>query len=245
MPSAIVDKLERLGLDVKFLSWLEGKESRLPRIRAIGRLKDADLAASIRAATWLRQLAFQPEIVKREADDWDHRYAQLEAFLYTALKCSIFYSFMKTSDDLVVLEHVLSELLPERTVAGYRDDFAYLQGRGLPMKLNLPHSSRKRSGGKKGSEETDRMRAAIAYVETVSSTPYVDLAALWTECGRSGKLYHPDEIKSRLRKGHPLHRTPGSAKQLLADWRRIYSGDFRTVFPGRFPLGSDLPNRPE
>ena len=88
-------------------------------------------------------------------------------------------------------------------------------------------------------EQTDRMRAAIAHVATVSKSQYSDLAAFWNECLKTAK-YDPLALRDRLRKGHVLNRTAETAKGLLEHWTMIYNLDLRAVFPGPFPPSREL-----
>lgn len=65
------------------------------------------------------------------------------------------------------------------------------------------------------------MRAAVKYVARVSKTPYGDLSRFWNERLGTPK-YGAEQIKDRLRKGHPLRRTEGAVTGALARWRRLH-----------------------
>ena len=238
MDDPISQKLRVRGLDISFLRWLEGKEDRLPRLYAVNRLEGEDLAAAIRAAAWLRQLCFQPDIVSPSStEDWDSRYKLLEDFLCAALMWSMTGSTLHLNEDLETLEHVLDTLLPQSSWSEYQTDFRHLRKKGQPPRF--PSHVGRPSGGKQQSEETDRIRAAIAYVTTVSKTPYADLAEFWNERLNTGK-YDAASLKSRLRKGHPLNRTPVAGDRLLEHWKTIYALDLGSVFPGAFPPSREL-----
>jgi hypothetical protein len=234
----ISQKLRVRGLDISFLRWLEGKEDRLPRLHAVNQLEGEDLAAAIRAAAWLRQLCFQRDIVVPSSmEDWDSRYKLLEDFLCATLLWSMTGSTLHLNEELETLEHVLDALLPQNSWSQYRTDFRYLRKKGQPPRF--PNYVGRPSGGKKQSEETDRIRAAIAYVATVSKTPYADLAAFWNGCLKTGK-YDAASLKSRLRKGNSLNRTLGAGERLLEHWKAIYALDLKRVYPSPFPPSREL-----
>jgi hypothetical protein len=87
----------------------------------------------------------------------------------------------------------------------------------------------------------DRMRAAVAYVRSVSERPFEDLAEFWNECsGREDARYDPDANKSRLRKGYPMHQLAGAGGRFLECWKRVYDGELIFVSPAPFPLGPEL-----
>jgi hypothetical protein len=235
----VSEKLKRL--DVEFLAWLEGEEQRLPDIERVRKVKDADFAAAIRAVEWLCQHFSDPELISPHMPDaWLARYDRLEQFLYAALGSSLFYHALSAAEDLAALERVVETLLPLSFWEEYRKDIQHLQEHGLP--LRLPKVKAKPSGGTRQSEQTTRMRAAVRYVSRVSKTPYGDLARFWNE--RLGKeKYDPQQIKDRLRKGHPLRKGDGAAERSLEYWQSVYRGDLRWVFPGPFPFHPKLKER--
>lgn len=239
MEGPISNKLREKGLDTRFLVWLEGKADRLPRIHAVRKVKGDTFAAAIRAAGWLRQLWTQPsKIEPLQPEDWEYRYVLLEEFLWSSLKWSGAYALLTLNEDLAELETVLDTLLPASSWESYRQDIFHLRRKGQPGQLPK-ELSRRPSGGTAPSEETGRMRAAVAYISMFSETPYSDLTQLWNEA--RGTEYQPDAIKDRLRKGHPLHRSPAAAQRFLESWRSIYyARDLRPVYPGRFPLSREL-----
>lgn len=234
-------KLRELGLDTEFLCWLEGEAERLPRIDAVRSLKAEELVAAVRAFAWLEGLECDPLAVAPVLpEQWRLRYFELGSLLWNSLKNGLFFSLLTQHEDLAALEHVLEMLLPESNQKDYQDDFRRLRRKGLPFRVPFSADRRRpRGGGKPESEQTARMRAALAYVRTVSDTPYVDLADFWNECAGSTN-YGPNEIRSRLRKGHPLRRTPEAAERLLDHWTTIYRGNLMVVFPGPFPLSGEL-----
>jgi len=234
----ISERLQKHGLDVEFLNWLEGEEDRLPRLRAVYKLSAEELAGAVRAAAWLRQLCCQPSVIAPEGpDEWDDRYRLLEDFLCAVLKESASYRILQMNSDLESLEHVLDTLLSKSAWKKYQNDIWDLRRRDQPPRL--PKMPARRSGGKDESEETGRMRAAIAYVKPLSGSPYSHLAECWNEKVEESK-YDPDRIKSRLRKGHYLNRTEDAAERLLDHWKSVYSFDLRYVFHGPFPLSQEL-----
>jgi len=247
MRNTTTQKLKRLGLDTDFLCWLEGKADRLPHLEAVRKLKDADLAAAIRVTAWLKQL--QPEaIAPKPAEWWNGRYGLLESFLFRILKTTMHYSVARTPEDLAALSRVLKALLPESSAKEYLDDMRLLRRNSNRVgtlqqirKDSIVHKMfrpQRRAGRKPESEQTQRMRAAVAYVKSVSQTPYTDLANFWNEC--RGSDYDPRAIESRLRKGRPVYRTPEAASDFLGHWWDIYNGQFWKVFPGPFPLTPKL-----
>jgi len=234
----ISQKLRERGLDIRFLQWLEGKEDRLPRLYAVHQLEGEELAAAIRAAAWLRQLCSQPNVVAPSSmETWESRYKLLEDFLCATLLWSMTGSTLCLKEDLEMLEHVLDTLLPKSSWRQYSIDILDLRKKSQPPRF--PNYVGRPSGGKNQSEETDRIRAAIAYVTTVSKAPYADLAGFWNECLKTEK-YQAASIKSRLRKGHYLNRTVGASERLLEHWKAIYDLDLRRVFPGPFPPSREL-----
>jgi hypothetical protein len=173
---------------------------------------------------------------------WRVRYELLEQYLYAALGSTLFYHAMSASEDLNALERVLETLLPRSFWGEYRADILQLRKHGLPPDLRELKVQTKPSGGKKESEQTTRMRAAVKYISGVSKTPYGDLARFWNE--RLGiKKYNPEQIKDRLRKGHPFSKGDGAAERSLESWQLVYRRDLRAVFPGPFPLSPKLKER--
>jgi hypothetical protein len=247
MASSTADRLKARGLDTDFLCWLEGEADRLPRRDAVRKLKAEQLMAAVRAAVWLRQLRghhtpIGPVVEPASREAWENRYYLLEVFLLEAVKSTFFFSMFRQHDDLEALERVLLTLLPESCSVVYKADILYLRRKGYPQTLPFSRDSlpRRRSGGKPESEQTERMRAAIAYVQSVSETAFDDLADFWNECAKSSTVYQPDAIRSRLRKGHFWHRRPEAAKDFLEHWFHIYHGDLKGVYPVPFPLSREL-----
>lgn len=243
MKPSTTERLRRLGLDTEFLRWLEGEGDRLPRLDAVRRVQPDDFLAAVRAVTWLRQLFAQPKAVApQSAKEWNSRYHLLEEFLWVSMKWSGTYSFLKTRADLEALERVLERLLPKSSWERYRADILDLRRKGYPSSLvSIPKGRGPRRGGKETSEQTKRMRAAVAYVKTVSDRPYADLADFWNDSTEHNRrIYQPDEIQSRLRKGNLLERRQGAGEGLLEFWRAIYDGNLHGVFPGAWPLSSEI-----
>jgi hypothetical protein len=235
------EKLKGLGLDVEFLAWLEGKEQRLPEISRVRAVKDADFAGAIRAAEWLGQYFSEQELISPHTPKaWRTRYEILQSFLCDALGLSQFYHATSVGDDLETLERVLETLLPADFWKKYREDIRHLRQKGHPQ--DLPEIQAQPSGGVQTSEQTTRMQAAVAYVSTVSETPFGDLARFWNE--RVGKeKYRAGQIRDRLRKAPALRRGYRAAQGSLEFWQRVHQGDLRTVFPGPFPLSQELEER--
>lgn len=243
MKTSTTEKLSRLGLDIDFLRWLEGEADRLPRLDAVARVRPDDFLGAVRAAAWLRQLFAQPDaVVPRLAEEWNSRYWLLEEFLWVAMRWSSVSSFLRTPADLAALETVLETLLPKSSSERYKADIWDLRRKGYPALLrSVAQGQRPRRGGKEISEQTRRMRAAVSYVQTVSRTPYADLADFWNESTkRSPRAYQPDEIKSRLRKEQFPERRHATGQDLLEFWTDIYNGKLRAVFPGPWPLSNEI-----
>src|SRR5262249_31184615 len=157
---------------------------------------------------------------------WLERYELLEESLVGALKSTVFYHAMSTAEDLAALERALEALYPRSFWHQYRANIQHLRRQGLP--LDLPKVKAKPRGGSPQSEQTIRMRAALEYVSRVSKTPYGDLARFWNE--RLGKeQYSPEQIRDRLRKGHPIAKAGGTARRSLEIWQKVYHGDLRVV----------------
>ena len=208
MDQLVGERLRRLGLDVEFLAWLEGPGERLPYLDRVRKIQGEEFAAALRAVAWLTQHFSEPELISPHIpEEWLDRYDLLQKFLVTALSWSSVYHATSVSKDLGTLERVLTELLPASSWDRYRKDICHLRNHGHPMRL--PKMPAKASGGKGQSEQTMRMRAAVTYVSSVSRTPYADLAAFWNE-RQTAVVYQPDEIRDRLRKGHPLSKGPGA-----------------------------------
>ena len=238
MNQLVGERLRRLGLDVEFLAWLEGPGERLPDPDRVRKIQGEEFAAALRAVAWLSQHFSEPELISPHTPkEWLARYDLLQHFLRAALSWSMVYHATSVSEDLETLERVLGELLPSSSWDRYRQDIWHLRKHGQPVRL--PKMPGKASGGKGQSEQTMRMRAAVKYVSSVSKTPYADLAALWNE-RQTAVVYHPDEIRDRLRKGHPLSKGPGATKRLLEFWREVYQGNWTAVFPGPFPPSREL-----
>ena len=234
MKQSTGDKLKKRGLNTEFLAWLAGNEQRLPNLFQVRKIKDRDFVGALRAADWLVEQFSEPELISPDTpEEWMARYDFLEKFLLASIRWSVTYHLTTVAADLESLERVLSELLPHGSWEQYRKDIQHLRERGQPA---APENTKARaSGGTPQSEETLRMRAAIRYVSTVSKRPYSDLAEFWNEQGGQ-KVYQPDEIQSRLRKGHEFSRRPGAQERGVAFWRRVYEGDLRDAYPGPFPL---------
>lgn len=243
------EKLKRLGLDIDFLLWLEGEADRLPRPEAVRDLKANKLVAAVRAAAWLKQLCFSHPDATGDLTraQWTVRYSRLEEMLWQVIKSTMLYSLASQHTDLEALEHVLRTLLPESSWEHYRADILRLRRNGCPSRIwsRSSHDRRPRAGGKSASEQTERMRAAIAYL-AASDTPYVDLAELWNNKIGDGRRYTPDEIKSRLRKGKVVVYRSGPAvpaHEFLLKWRRIYDGQLIPYCFLPFPLSRELRER--
>ncbi len=230
---AVASRLRNLGLDVGFLIWLEGEHERLPRIGRIRETSGAQLAAAVRGAVWMTSQFACPEVVQGDgANAWQERYRQLEAMLWNALRYSMVSNRLRRPDDIRALEETLELLLPPQQVAPYRRDIRRLRALGKPERiedLGVENKKPKR-GGRKPSEQTQRMRAAIEYVGAKSDKPFRDLTDLWNE-QIPGSRYNPDSIRQRLRKGED------AGPQLLEFWRRTYEGEGWVAFPGRWPHG--------
>ena len=141
-------RLQRLGLDVRFLSWLEGKEDRLPRLDACRKVKPEEYASAIRAASWLTSLFGHPEaIAPCSPDDWLARYKLLEAFLWYALRWSGTYTMSVINRDIEELDKVLETLLPKSSWELYRKDVLNLRKKGEPSWFPELTTRRRRSGG--------------------------------------------------------------------------------------------------
>ena len=244
----LTEKLKRLGLDIDFLCWLEGEADRMPRPDAVRDLKANTLVAAVRGAGYLKQIyLIRPDMTgELTQKQWNIRYSRIEEMLWQAIKSTMFYS-LSWNTDLEALEHVLRTLLPDSSWEHYQADILRLRRNGYPPRCwpRSSHDRRPRAGGKSVSEQTERMRAAIANL-AASDTPYVDLAELWNNKIGDGKRYAPDQIKSRLRKGKSVLYPSGPevpAHEFLAKWRRIYDGDLIPYCFVPFPLSPELRER--
>ena len=75
----------------------------------------------------------------------------------------------------------------------------------------------------------------------MSDRPYADLANFWNESTEHNRaIYQPDEIVGRLRKGKLLERRQEIGEGLLKFWKVIYYENLWAVFPGPWPLSSEL-----
>ena len=228
----ISQKLQAKGVDLRFLAWLEGPEERLPRIDRVCKVSGEKLAAAIRAASWLRSRFDDPELIAPSPpQEWRQRYQMIEGFLVGALRYSMTCSSSSRASELAALEEVLKELLPPQNVRVYERDIQLLRRRGQPEQIiRRPGSRRRPSGGRRESEETQRMKAAIEYLKEYSRQPYPDLADFWNAV-QDKREYLPDEIRNRIRKGVESRRS-----DLLPFWREIYKGNLGPAFPGPFPF---------
>lgn len=235
LKSAIYNKLKQQGIDVDFLVWLEGREDRLPRVENILKVKPGDYAVSIVTAVWLAQFFAHPEIIApSKPSEWSSRYKILQQFLINALRQSLSTRRKHRARDLALLEATLKALLPESACTQYAKDIRALRKSREPK--SFEDAIQRHRGGKRESEETSRMRAAIEHLKTKSNRKWQDLAELWNE--RRGGMYQPDELSSRLRKGPRDEAEKGAGA--LVFWRDIYRGDFTAIFGGRFPLSPKL-----
>ena len=167
------DDLAKKGADVDFLIWLEGEDDRLPRLDALRKLTAEQLAAAIRAASWLREFEFNPSVVPEdERERWESRYRLLDVFLCQALRFS--GNPFSTARDLEILEEVLEELLPKSSWERHRRDILTLRNKGQPLDLSAYSQGGRPRGGSPEREQTHRMRAAIAHLQNFSNRPYKD-----------------------------------------------------------------------
>lgn len=232
MSESAADRLRSMGLDVDFLIWLEGAEDRLPQLHRLGEVDGARLAAAVRAAAWLTSQFANPDVVgPNGGEDWRKRYQLLEGFLWNSLRYSMVHHRLDRPKDLEALDEVLDILVPPPAAAAYRHDLLRLRRLGKPERLQDLFGAVKkpRRGGRRQSEQVQRMRAAIEHVRQQSKRPYRDLADLWNE-SLDETCYSPDQIRQALRKGDP--RGP----DLLLQWTRLYRGELQAAFPGEFPL---------
>jgi hypothetical protein len=226
-------KLRQAGLDTDFLAWLEGKADRLPRLGRVHDITPKAFGQAILAATWIRGHIGPPDANQgRDPHEWSRRYLLLEHFLFSAFKDSISTRRQSRLKDLQCLETIIVALLPIETAREYLQDIKRFVQCAKP--LGISHERKRPKGGPRESEQTRRMRAAIDYVAQVSDQPYHDLAEFWTDRSGTGKQYHGDEIRNRLRRGIP------EGAQSLELWRGVYNGEWWRAFPGPFPLPSEL-----
>jgi hypothetical protein len=231
MNRGAADRLERLGLDVRFLVWLEGRGQRLPRVDRIGKVSGAKLANAVRSAAWLgSQFARPDRIAPDSPEQWLERYQILQSFFWNALRQSMTGRSLERSRDLKDLQEVMRELLPPRTREQYLADIRKLREHGQPVRLQNQKGQLRgqRTGGRRQAEQIDRMRAAVTHIGSKSNNRFRDLANLWNECVE-GANYEPESMRQQLRKGEQ------AGEQLVEFWMRIYRGDLRAVFPGEYP----------
>lgn len=230
---ATADRLRKLGLDVDFLIWLEGAEDRLPHLDQLAKVNDADFTAAVRAAVWLTSQFADPAVVDREvAEGWRQRYQLFEALLWNALRYSMVSHRLDRPNDLEALERVLDLLLPRSRTIRFREDLHKLRSLGRPERLaDLAQNIKKlRKGGRRVSEQVQRMRAAVEYLRAKSNRPYRDLERLWNESIGEGKpQYEANQVRQALRKGEQV------GTQLLEFWMAVYEGEHYRAFPGLFP----------
>jgi hypothetical protein len=200
------------------------------------RIQQTEFLSAFQATQWLAQFFARPEMIApSSSEEWLHRYHALEVFLYEALRHSMVGRTRFERKDLQALENVLERLLPIECWQVYRADIRLLRKQRRP--LDLPTvAGRGRSAGRRESEQTVRMRAAVECISQKSNAPYSDLAEFWNH-RMDRKRYKGDEIRNRLRKGHDF------GYQALQHWRSIYDRDFRAVFPSPFPLHPKLAKR--
>lgn len=231
MRGSVADRLNKLGLDVDFLVWLEGAQDRLTHVDQLAKVSDASLAAAVRTAVWLTSQFADPKVVSLDkSEDWKGRYELLEAFLWNALRHTMFFHRVDRPKDLEALEELLGLLLPPSKTIRFREDLQHLRALGKPERLlELASGTKKpRRGGRKQSEQVQRMRAAVEDLRSKSKRPYRDLAQLWNEALGESR-YDPDQIRQNLRRGEQAGRA------LLAFWKDLYQGEGYRVFPGPFP----------
>jgi hypothetical protein len=236
LDTPVRDHLRALGIDADFLLWLEGEGDRLPRLGGLKRVTADQLVCAVRAATWLRQFSMNQELIAPTSSEaWTERYAILESFLWVVLKLSGKHGCL--NKDLGALEKVLWALLPSSSWDRYKRDIHQLRRKGQPH--TLPRGTRRATGGKSESEQTNRMRAAVAYLRALGSkTAFTDLADLWNESLPHFK-YDSDAIKQRIRKGSQPH----SQHEHWQFWHGVYflnAEAFGQVFPGPFPPSLEL-----
>ena len=243
MAGSVEMRLEAGGVDLDFLAWLEGTEERLPRIDRIKGIRREEWVTAIQAAVWLTQHFACPEwIAPDKPEDWLSRYNLLQRFLWGALNTSMIGRAMRRHKDLQILDNILTRLLPPENRRQYQEDIRRLRRHRQP--LWIPKYKARPAGGRRESEQTGRMRAAVEYLAQYSQAPYADLADFWNE-RLAVKKYHANGIYNRLCKGlaAKLGASPPAGFHHLDFWHTVYSGDFRVVFPGPFPLHPKLAER--
>lgn len=222
-----IEELRRRGVDIEFVEWLEGAERKLPDFHAAYELSDKEIAGAIRALAILRD-----ELRQAGATGDEQEFELLEVFLWNIAKHSAHPS--TRTKDLAHLSAVLDTVLPPTIAASFKKVIERIR------KPQIPDSAWTRTGngrgrggwGRREDEQTNRMRAAIAYLSKSTEQPYAALARIWNHFGGD---YHPDEIFGRLRKGHLLDRA--MAREILDHWEHVYRGDAGHVFVGPFPIG--------
>jgi hypothetical protein len=111
----------------------------------------------------------------------------------------------------------------------------HLSGCARPRALRMSASSSPMQPAAKSS-------TVVRSYSRVSKTPHGDLARFWNEPLGVAK-YDSQQIKDRLRKGHPFRKGDGAAERSLEFWQSVYKGDLRGVFPEPFPLSPKLKER--
>jgi hypothetical protein len=231
MKKGTAERLEKLGLDVGFLVWLEGREEKLPRLDRICTIPGAKLANAIRSAAWLRsQFAHPDRIAPDSPEKWLERYRVLQECLWNALLYSMTCRKLERARDLRDLIEVTKALLPRQVRERYAADIETLRKRGQPPRLRelVGQVRGQRTGGRRQAEQIQRMRAAVTYIGSKSKNCYRDLAGLWNE-RFEGANYDPESMRQKLRKGEQV------GEPLVEFWMRVYGGDLRAAFPGEFP----------
>jgi hypothetical protein len=229
-------ELRDRGADLEFVSWLEGESDRLPRFEAARKLKDAEFAGAIRAVVWLTTCLDHLKITPAE---WQPRYELLERFLWEVLKSTYGFPASRRDEDLAHLERVLEVLLPASSWKRYRDDMLHVRRLDPLPKPPSGETRRKSTGGKKQSEQTQRMRAAITYLSDFTKAPYPALAQIWNN-KTSPEKYDPITVQSRIRKGPYFPNDKAADRSVLHLWRSVYDLDLRFLFTGPFPLAPEI-----
>jgi hypothetical protein len=228
--SVDLDKLRASGADLDFVGWLKGESARIPKFEATYKLKDTEIAGAIRAATLMRS-----QLTPR-TKEWEERYKGLEHFLWETLKSTFGFPLSRQAKDLKDLDHVLGVLLPDSISPQYREDIRKVAKLSRVASASM-RSSRRRSGGKAVSEQTQRTRAAVAYLRDFTAFPFQALAQVWNML--PGRQCDQTQLQSRIRKG-PLPGNAAADRSVLYLWRSAYDLDFRFLFPGPFPLAPEI-----
>lgn len=231
----LIETLRQRGLDIDFVAWLEGNVRRLPDFNAAWKLTDAELAGAIRAAAVLWGDAQEAGLsISREK--W--RFDVLEQFVWNLLRASM--RLDRRTRDFARLSKVLKTVLPPDSRRVYEVAIEAVRKPRIPDELWRSGRQRAVRWAKHESEQTNRMRAAIACVGQVTQDPYAALATIWNSLGRDYD-YDPGNLRSRLRKGHKINRTPQMAQAMLDFWKGIYQApDWRFVSLGPFPLSPEM-----